>query len=219
MPLLKEIIIENHTQGFVWELTEDESFFVDKLPARVFFDIALRDEMAKRRVEILAGKFLIYTLSKKVFVKDKYNKPHLEDSKYFISLSHSKNLIFALHSKFLCGIDIQYFTNRIERIAWRVMSDEKTARIDKLQTQLHWHIYWCAKESLYKAYGKRGLNFKNEIKINPFDIVPEDKENPFLITEGSIDVENFNKKFSIYFNTLHNNSERFALVIALEKIV
>lgn len=217
MPLLKEINIENHTHGFIWELTEDENFFVDKLPERVFFDIVLRDETPKRRIEILAGKFLIYTLSEKIFTKDKYNKPFLEDSNYFISLSHSKNLIFALCSKYLCGIDIQYFTNRIERIAWRVMSDEKAARIDKLQSQLHWHIYWCAKESLYKAYGKRGLNFKNEIKIIPFDIVPEAQENPFLITEGSIDIENFSKNFLIYFNTLQNNLEHFALVIALEK--
>jgi len=217
MPLLREINIENHTQGFVWELTENEDFFVDKLPERVFFDLALRDELSRRRTEILAGKFLIYELSGKIFMKDKYNKPYLEDSDGFISLSHSKNLIFALHSKYLCGIDIQYFTNRIERIAWRVMSDEKIARIDKLQTQLHWHIYWCAKESLYKAYGKRGLNFKSEIKINPFEIVPEAQENPFLITEGNINVENFNKKFSVYFNTLQNNSEQFALVIALEK--
>ncbi len=218
MPLLKKINIGDHTHGLIWELTEDENFFMGKLPDRAFHDVALRDALPRRRAEILMGKFLIYTLTKQLFIKDKNNKPFLENSYDLISISHSKNLVFALVSSKLCGIDIQYYTPRIERIAWRVMNEAKVARIDTNKAQLHWHIYWCAKESLYKAYGKRGLHFKNDIKINPFDIVPETSENPFLITEGSVETENIHKGFSIYFTTIENDSEHFALVIALEKI-
>ncbi len=217
MPLFQEIHIGDHTHGLIWNLTEDENFFVGKIPEHVWHDAVLREALPRRRAEILASKFLVYNLTSEIYAKDKYNKPFLEIANRFISLSHSKNLVFALSSTKLCGIDIQYFTNRIERIAWRVMNDDKTARIDNQNTQLHWHIYWCAKESLYKAYGKRGLHFKNEIKINPFDKVPETTENPFLITEGFVEVEKFKKEFSIYFNTLENDSEKYALVIALAK--
>jgi len=33
-------------------------------------------------------------------------------------------------------------------------------------------IYWCAKESLYKWYGKKNLSFKDNIFIEPFENKP-----------------------------------------------
>jgi len=32
------------------------------------------------------------------------------------------------------------------------------------------HLYWGAKECLYKSYGKRKLDFKTNILIDPFEL-------------------------------------------------
>lgn len=31
--------------------------------------------------------------------------------------------------------------------------------------------YWCAKETLYKAYGQRKIAFKEHLKVEPFDML------------------------------------------------
>ena len=36
-------------------------------------------------------------------------------------------------------------------------------------------IYWCAKEALYKVYGKRGLHFASQLLVEPF--ILEEKGN------------------------------------------
>jgi 4'-phosphopantetheinyl transferase len=31
-------------------------------------------------------------------------------------------------------------------------------------------VYWCAKEAMYKLYGKRGLHFNSQLNLDPFEL-------------------------------------------------
>lgn len=98
--------------------------------------------------------------------KDQYNKPALKDQQAHISLSHTKELAVACMHPFLrVGIDVEYNSPRVMRISNKFLSDdEKLCTNGSIDRTL---AYWCAKEALYKLYGKKGLSFKDELLVSP----------------------------------------------------
>ena len=67
------------------------------------------------------------------------------------------------------GIDIQYIVPKITRIAPKFMNEVEVSNIDKMDTSLHldvMHIIWGAKESLFKAYGKKSVDFKKHMTLH-----------------------------------------------------
>jgi 4'-phosphopantetheinyl transferase EntD len=64
------------------------------------------------------------------------------------------------------GIDIEQPTEKLLRIAPRVLSMEE---LENAGSDIRKHcVYWCAKEALYKVYGKRGLHFADQLLVEPF---------------------------------------------------
>ncbi len=68
------------------------------------------------------------------------------------------------------------------------------------------HIYWGAKECLYKAYGRRSLDFKKHISIDAFNLEEG-------CTTGKVIKNDFKLAFDIFFKI----KEGYFLVYALEK--
>ena len=99
--------------------------------------------------------------------KDEFGKPHLPASSWFVSLSHTGGWAAAvLHRSRPVGIDVEPIREQLRRVVPRVLSTSETAHaagdLDRLA------IYWCAKEALYKLYGKRALTFREHLHIDPF---------------------------------------------------
>jgi 4'-phosphopantetheinyl transferase len=208
MPLIQNYITEKNGHLAVWHITENEAFFSDKLQLTDTDCAELNERKGRRRLEWLAGKYLVQLMVdfKNKVVKDEFGKPHLEGSDLQISITHSSHFAAAIISPKAVGIDIQEVTPRLDRIAWRVMNDNKLQQLDKTHRLDHLHAYWCAKEALYKAYGWRGLDFRKNIVIEPF-IFPENglEKDVFLhATEGSVLTDNFEKKFAIYLGKIDN---------------
>ncbi|HRF40821.1 MAG TPA: 4'-phosphopantetheinyl transferase superfamily protein, partial [Saprospiraceae bacterium] len=57
---------------------------------------------------------------------------------------------------------------KIERLAPRFLNETEMACITTDHKLLHLHLFWGAKESLYKAYGRKELDFREHIPIAPF---------------------------------------------------
>ncbi len=208
MPLVNHFITEKNGQLAVWHITENEAFFRSKLLLTDAEIAALDGLKGRRKIESLAGKYVVQLLVDGAYkvVKDEFGKPHLEGSDLQISISHSAHWAVAIVSPNIVGIDIQQVTPRLDKIAWRVMNDNKLQQLDKTHRLDHLHAYWCAKEALYKAYGWRGLDFRKNIVIEPF-IFPENglKMGEFLrVTEGSVLTEKIEKKFTIYLGKIDN---------------
>ncbi len=143
-------------------------------------------------------------------LKDEYGKPYLVDSDYHISMSHSEDKIAVIASPHLVGIDIQAIVDKITRIARRFCSDQELAFIPKDELILFLHFIWGAKECIYKAYGKRGVDFKNHMSIDAFEIKEEK-----IFTTGRIKIKDVDMEFYIYGEIIDN----FTLTYAVENTI
>ena len=68
------------------------------------------------------------------------------------------------------GIDIEKINPSIEKIACRFVRAEEEKFISTTERLNYLYIIWCAKEALYKLYGKRNLDFLKQIKIDSFSL-------------------------------------------------
>lgn len=104
--------------------------------------------------------------------KDEYRNPYLIDNNGYVSLSHTNDyavVVISMDNE--VGVDIELISEKLSRVAHKFLSDpEHLHAQDDLETMC---IYWCAKESLYKWYGKKNLSFKENIFIEPFEKKPQ----------------------------------------------
>jgi len=126
-----------------------------------------------RQLEWLSVRALLNNLTGKDsrIIYNEEHKPFLYDGSYNISISHSQNFTSILLSKHMkVGIDLEYMSHRINKIAHKFINRHESITCDKSLEQLHLYIHWCAKEALYKICDKKDINFKENLTIKPFDI-------------------------------------------------
>lgn len=172
MPVIQRRHFSSQAEIGLWQITESEDWFLDHLS--LFSDEQQQLARIKgfRRLEWLAARQLVHQMSGREkrgsFIKDEFGKPHLEDSSWHISISHSNHLSAAIAAPFVVGIDIQKLVTKITRIVPRFLSEKEQASLEESTLVPHAHVYWGAKEALYKAYGRKELDFCQHIIIEPF---------------------------------------------------
>ena len=165
MPLYKEWNVGGSGIAAIWKIEEPESFFSTQ--AGVESDI----KHDKRRIEYLAGRFLLKHLEEEFPVhtieKDEHDKPRIQNNHFFFSISHSWPYVAVVVDPVNeAGIDIQTWHPNIETIQHKFLTPEEQlmfANDPKLLT-----VAWCAKEAVYKWNGKRGIDFKAHLPIENF---------------------------------------------------
>jgi len=198
----------------LWKIEEEESFFLERL-VLIREEKAQIDEITGRgRIEWLASRWLLHTMSGRKIrgacLKDDFGKPYLINSPFQISISHSSGgMVAVLAAPYAIGIDIQKFVSKIQRIQHKFMRPVEMDSLAERTHLEHLHIYWGAKESLYKAYGRKQLGFKDHIFITPFSF-----DLALGRTTGIIQKDDYYKEFDIFYEKI----EDYYLVYALEKI-
>jgi len=209
LPLLFTKEIAEQTHLALWNIAEDEHFFTQKMTLTEPETERLGQIKGGRRLEWLAGRWLIHEMSgaaeRLICAADKYGKPHLVNSPLEMSLSHSNEVAAAILSPHSVGIDVQKLVAKIERIAHKYMRESESESLGKHRIE-HLHVYWGAKEALYKAYGRRELDFRQHILIEPFDY----QENG--TTTGRVVKGDFEANYRIYFEKMGE----YMLVYAIE---
>jgi len=169
--------LENECQLGIWEIQEDYDNLFNRL-------VLLPEEMEvvenfrnyDRKLEWLSVRVLLNEMTGKdlTITYNGNRKPYVKDNPYNISISHSKDLTAILLSqKKRVGIDMEYMSPRISRIAHRfINSDEIITEEPELNT-FHMYIHWCAKEALYKICDKQDIQLKENITIEPFFPKPQ----------------------------------------------
>ena len=196
--------------------------FSEKMPPSDKKDYELLHHETKKQ-EFLAGRLALQqalTLLEheyKGIKKDENGKPYLidyqidykDDNKennienIHISLSHSYPFACALVSKQVsrcagtlsgaCGVDIEQPKEKVLKVASRVFSENEIIFLEKDLTKNT--VFWCAKEVLYKIYGKGEVNFKENLFIFPFENQTENQTESSIknLTENSTENENIFK--------------------------
>lgn len=171
MPLVKMNEVGEDSAWALWVVRESEEELAYKAMASCPEEIISK----QKRLEWLAGRALIKTLAEEMGLeyfglrKDEYGKPFLKEHAHQISLSHSFPYVAAqIHPSISVGIDVEQPKDKLLKVASRVLSATELADAG---TDIVKHcIYWCAKETMYKIYGKRGLHFENQLNIAPFEM-------------------------------------------------
>ncbi|MDX2135170.1 MAG: 4'-phosphopantetheinyl transferase superfamily protein [Saprospiraceae bacterium] len=173
--LLSAHPFEQATFG-LWQIAEPEDFFLDRLPLARDEERDLAPLKGIRRAEWLAGRYLLHLLTgeneRLPLAKTAFAKPFFLDKPDLrCSLSHSHGIVGALLATVDCGCDVQVFVDKMPKLAPKFINSEEFAFVNtfpaKEQFEL-FHAFWTAKESLYKAYGLRELDFRKHMRLEHF---------------------------------------------------
>jgi 4'-phosphopantetheinyl transferase len=163
MPLVFEQQITSAKKIAVWEITEPLSFFLSRISAP--FDVSLPK---KRYLEKTCCSFLLnYMLGETVdpfLSNDIFGKPILNNSKTSVSFSHTKDLVACyidLEGNDI-GVDIEHLRKQLPALSKKFMNIEDSS---PFKDEWHYLFIWSAKEVLYKMWGKKNLDFYNDLKI------------------------------------------------------
>ncbi|RLD65753.1 MAG: hypothetical protein DRI95_07970 [Bacteroidetes bacterium] len=177
-PLLLKL---NRKKSIFGLWTIDES--LEKL--RHDFNIALQEEKENlkkfknpnRQIEWMSTRLLTYELlDKKVIIDyNEFGKPSLRNDKRQISISHTDGMVAVQTGSKYAGVDVEKISGRVAKIAHKFLSPTELKAIDIKNQLLHMYAYWGAKETIYKIYGRKALDFKKSIRIEPFKIEKEGK--------------------------------------------
>lgn len=123
-----------------------------------------------RLLEKAATRLLLNELTHKE-VQIAYNsngKPYLINYCENISISHTKGYAAIILSKSAhIGIDIEYISDRVERIRSRFISNNEYINPDC--SVIHLLLHWSAKETIYKALSMEGIDLRKDFHIEKFE--------------------------------------------------
>lgn len=167
----------------------------------------LNNYLLKRDLEKAATKLLLASVLKKDLSELCYtltNKPFLKDSNTHISISHSHDkLAVIFNSKENTGIDIELIRNKILNIKHKFLNEVEDEYAGEDIENLT--FIWAAKETLYKIYGLKGLDFKLNLSV-------ELSNNDTFF--GTITNDNYQKRYHLKKEKIEN----YCLVYALNEI-
>lgn len=220
----KMLLFSQHLDASVqfaaWQITEDEAFFRQDLPLAAAEEAEIqRYQLPLRRLEWLAARWLLHRLTgspeRLLLIKNNYSKPFFLDHPHLhCSLSHSHGTVAALLSEQVCGCDIQMLVPKIERIAHKFMNPSDFDWVDTYPPQERLellHLFWTAKEALYKAHGLKELDFKEHLWVDQFSWkAPQTVE-----TNGEIRKEGKISKYTLKMGKFEWEAGVFLWTVAL----
>jgi 4'-phosphopantetheinyl transferase len=170
MPLYLKETFDNNTILALWKITESREELTQLLNFSVQ-DISSRN---KESMHWFASRVLIKFLfpnEEVVLMKDEHNKPSLliGNKAFHISITHSHQMAAVIVSTDkLVAIDLELIDSRVDRVSKKFVSIEEFRCLDSPPSTQALTTIWSAKESLYKLYGKRNLDFRLNLFIEPF---------------------------------------------------
>lgn len=163
---------QNDYKVGVWLNSEAMSYFeanLDLFPEEIN---EIQNLNGKKLLEWYSSRNLLHHLSGRrrrvPCVKDNNGKPYLIGYNQYVSLSHSHACTAAIIYSDHCGIDIQKKSEKIASIQKKFVSEREMTEHENMD--LHrLHIIWGSKESMFKLYGKGGVDFKKHLFVLPFN--------------------------------------------------
>ena len=184
MPLFYQHTINQSTKLGIWQIEEEENFFLQKVPLQQSIT------HPHKRLQHLAGRYLLQYLFpdfpySEILIADT-RKPYLPNEQYHFSISHCGNYAAAIvSSTHRVGIDIEIPTEKVQRIAHKFIHEGEQQWMNKFsisgllfpinnlthtqpQTENYklQTILWSSKEAIFKWYSFGGIDFKENMQLN-----------------------------------------------------
>lgn len=170
MPIVSVERIGKDVQMGLWRMEETAEALVAAHPQlESVLDLAAAYHSPARRLEVLAVHALLFQLTGDATLRvghDERGVPLVPG--WQISLSHTRGFAAVILSRqHRVAVDIEYRSNRVERIADRFIRTDEQA--EDLRSKL---IHWSVKETVYKLFTEEDLKFF-DMRLQP--LVPGDE--------------------------------------------
>ncbi|HAY89493.1 MAG TPA: hypothetical protein DCY51_08640 [Bacteroidetes bacterium] len=162
MPLHTKKHIKNGIVA-LWHITETKEELQEMLP-QAWLD---KLDLTKVSRHNLAARVLAHQVSPDFapLEKDEYGKPYFDSEDHKISITHAGEYAgFIQTEKRECGIDMEEITERVRRIQSKFMREDEEPFLAEGLPGLF--AVWCAKEAMYKHYGLKALDFKQNMRLD-----------------------------------------------------
>jgi len=172
MPLSKIVKINDKLGWALWRIDSDWKTMLSTHDLNPSFLRSLsKISHPKKKAEHLASRLALsallenFTLKNKIVEKDGFGKPYLTDESAYISLANSYPYAVAILSIDVpVGIDIEAPTKKLLRVQHKFLHEAEQQLFKNDEHKIC--LAWCAKESLYKLYGRKKLSFKQHICVS-----------------------------------------------------
>ncbi|WP_181305621.1 4'-phosphopantetheinyl transferase family protein [Rufibacter sp. XAAS-G3-1] len=151
-----------------------------------------------RTREWLAARVLAYTLLEKLSAPSIYLQrletggPVCSDAVWQVSLTHSGAWVGAIAScSHQVGIDIEILGNKAPRLAPRFLNEAELTAAHADAEKIH--LYWSAKETLYKVYQNKKLDFKEHLLLEDFH------GQPAGAFTGRVVTDTFDQTYTVHY--------------------
>ncbi|WP_192821777.1 4'-phosphopantetheinyl transferase superfamily protein [Rufibacter sp. LB8] len=198
MPLLSTQTLSAETLLGLWHIKES----VAELEEALLYlrpNHALPDFKAEsRRREWLAVRVLAYSLldqlsaDKTIITREETGQPVCVAGGFQVSLTHSGPWVAALVSgTYQVGIDIETRGTKVPRLVAKFLSEEELTASQTDPVKMH--LYWSAKETLYKAYSRKKLLFKENLLLENVNVQPTGQ------FKGTVQTHNFRHTYDVHY--------------------
>ena len=191
MPFLKDFIINNSTKIILWKIIPGE--LSETHLSKDDRDLIKIRKGKNSKEYFLAVRKLLENEDPELTIDyDLKGKPFLNKQKG-ISISHSNGIVaIGISNEIDFGIDIQFKTDKVFKIQSKFLSEMESKFLGKKNDIESLIKVWSAKESIYKALGKEGVSFSNDLEINSIN-------NKDLFRVGYYKKDNIKIKFDLDF--------------------
>jgi phosphopantetheinyl transferase len=163
------IVKESETNGYtlgIWEITEEENYFLKHLRlSKNDKELLNKAKSNQRRFEILSVRLLLKSLGLDLEISySESGKPIVQSGN--ISISHTKLYSAILYhpQKNVC-VDIEKISNIVSKGKHLVFNESEIEYANNAPERLT--ILWCCKECIVKIRDNVNVNFLTQISINP----------------------------------------------------
>lgn len=199
MPLIEHTNLNQNTILAIWKITESH----EQLLAMLSGAVEDKGINLHSNIHWIASRLLLQQVFSGQHIelhKDEHNKPSLfmNHQPYSISITHSYEYAAIMVSNTqVVAVDLERIDDRVLRVARKfIRPDEVIQDADQV---IYYTLIWSAKETLYKYYSKKELDFLKHLHILPFTL------NQSLFTiEGKINKEAFELVLPIHIRFIQN---------------
>jgi phosphopantetheinyl transferase len=162
MPFIKIENLNSGTIGF-WKIDENDDFNYANSILESYHPNWLNYKNTHRKKQILATRLLAEKMCPNTAIfQNSFGKPCFKLKNKYLSISNDENIIVLYLSNQPCGIDIQSSNSKVLSISHKFHNKNDFANKSNEEELIH---LWCAKESIYKIFGKPEILFKQHITI------------------------------------------------------
>ncbi len=155
----------------------------------------------KRKIEWLLIRWLLQQeIGRDVVIGyEDSGKPYLVDSKFKISISHSKEFVALMISKQQVGVDIESISQRVLKVKDKYLTAKELSFFKDDNLLEYSTIAWAAKEALFKISPIQAFDFKKDILIYPFKLSESG------VFKGEVNKYDVNLEYSVHYFFKENN--------------